>query len=25
MMRLLPEHAMESFRAWLEHQSKIAY
>jgi guanine deaminase len=25
MVRLLPEHAMESFRAWLEHQSKIAY
>ena len=25
MVRLLPEHAIESFRAWQEHQSKIAY
>lgn len=25
MVRLLPELAMESFRAWQEHQSKIAY
>lgn len=25
MVRLLPEQAMESFRAWLEHQSKITY
>ena len=25
MVQLLPELAMESFRAWQEHQSKIAY
>ena len=25
MVRLLPELAIESFRAWQEHQSKIAY
>lgn len=25
MVRLLPESAIESFRAWQEHQSKIAY
>ena len=25
MLRLLPELAIESFRAWQEHQSKIAY
>jgi tRNA(Arg) A34 adenosine deaminase TadA len=25
MVRLLPDHAIESFRAWQEHQAKIAY
>ncbi len=25
MVRLLPEEAIESFRAWREHESKIAY
>jgi guanine deaminase len=25
MVRLLPEEAIESFRAWQEHESKIAY
>jgi guanine deaminase len=25
MIRLLPEHAIESFRLWVEHQTKIAY
>jgi guanine deaminase len=25
MVRLLPEHAIESFRAWAEHQAKVAY
>jgi guanine deaminase len=25
MVRLLPEIAIESFHAWQEHQSKIAY
>jgi guanine deaminase len=25
MLRLLPDRAIESFRLWMEHQSKIAY
>jgi hypothetical protein len=25
MLRLLPELAIENFRAWQEHQSKIVY
>jgi guanine deaminase len=25
MLRLLPELAIENFRAWQEHQAKIAY
>jgi guanine deaminase len=25
MVRLLPEHAIESFRAWIEHETKVEY
>ena len=25
MLQLLPDHAIESFRLWVEHQTKIAY
>lgn len=25
MLRLLPEHAIETFRLWVEHQAKITY